>query len=115
MGPSDLADLKISQLPEQTFDSTIREQIIDRPKEASTSASAMSGENKKVGDVDSEIIAPDLDAKLDASVATTRIQVILPDGSRKVVTIDPRSKVAALFVKIRETYKLSYNRTLLTV
>lgn len=103
-----MADVRISQLPSEVFSPNRRNQVMKGPGGASSSAAepprpTFTGTGEKLGaadDTNDAVVSIDESAPLDDSVTTTRIQIILPNGSRKVLTISPRSKVSGLYAQI---------------
>lgn len=103
-----MADVRISQLPSEAFSPNRRNQVMKGPGGASSSATEQSrptftGTGEKLGatdDTNDVVIKIDESAQLDASITTTRIQIILPNGSRKVLTISPRSQVSELYLQV---------------
>lgn len=107
-GPFELADVKISRL-DIPFDANKLKNILNEGNPDSSSetlkAPTFNGAGEKLGNVcELETIIPDLTCTIDDSVQGTRIQVILPDGTKKVIKIEARASVSDLFAKIRAEY-----------
>lgn len=105
IGPHEIADVKITQVPNELFSSEKRDKITKRTALSEGSANSQptfTGNGEKIGENNSEIISVKLDAELDSSINTTRIQVVLPNGSRKVITISARAKVSELYAAIKK-------------
>jgi len=105
IGPFEMADVRISQLPGEVFSPERRNQIMKGPAASSSSEPqrpTFTGTGEKLGaDGSTEsIVSIDESAQLDASITNTRIQIVLPNGSRKVLTISARSKVSELYSQI---------------
>lgn len=58
---------------------------------------SFAGNGEKIGDSNSEFVLKDLKSELQPNTNTTRIQVILPSGARKVITIAARSTIIELY------------------
>ena len=107
IGPYELADVKITQVPNEPFSSERRDQITKRTDPSKLSAQykpAFAGNGEKIGEKNSEIITVNSDAELESSVSSTRIQVVLPNGSRKVITLSARAKVSELYSIVKKEY-----------
>lgn len=104
IGPYELADVKITQIPNVPFSPERREQIIkenDPNENLVPQKPSFVGNGEKLGDNNTEIISVNLSAELDPSITRTRIQIVLPNGSRKVITTSARSKVSDLYATIK--------------
>ena len=100
-----MADVRISQMPSEVFSPERRNKIMKGPAAASASEPArptFSGTGEKLGSDESNdvIVSNDESAQLDASITNTRIQIVLPNGSRKVLTISARAKVSELYSQV---------------
>lgn len=105
IGPFELADVKISQVRNEPFSPGRRDQITSKIEHAKASEPlkpSFAGTGEKIGENHSEIISANLAAELDPSIVTTRIQIVLPNGSRKVVTISASAKVTDLYLTVRK-------------
>lgn len=107
INPFEMADVRISQLPSEAFNPARRNQIMKGPGGGGSSEPArptFTGTGEKVGgssdDSKESVVSIDESAQLEDSITTTRIQIVLPNGSRKVLTISPRSKVSELYAQI---------------
>lgn len=105
--PFEMADVRISQLPSESFSPNRRNQVMKGPGASSAAEQpprpTFTGTGEKLGAADESndaIVSIDQTAQLDASITSTRIQVVLPNGSRKVLTISPRSKVSELYAQV---------------
>ena len=109
IGPFEMADVRISQLPSERYSTERRNQIMKGPTASSSEPPrpTFTGNGEKLGADESNeaIVAIDESAQLDSSITTTRVQVVLPNGSRKVITISARSKVSELYSQIAKEYE----------
>ena len=103
-----MADVRISQLPNERFSADRRNQIMKGPSGATSSTEpprpTFSGNGEKLGadDTNEAVVTIDQSAQLDSSITNTRVQVVLPNGSRKVITISARSSVSELYSQIEK-------------
>jgi hypothetical protein len=106
IGPYELADVKITQIPNETFNPDKRDKInkIDSNKISAQSKSPFVGNGGKIGINNSETISVNLESELGPSINSTRIQVVLPNGTRKVISISARSKVSELYSIVKKEY-----------
>lgn len=114
INPFEMADVRISQLPNEVFSPERRNQIISGPKSSSHQPSksaeptraSFTGIGEKLGNdsVDEECVVVNESAQLEESVTSTRIQIVLPNGTRKVMTMSPRSKVSELYGQVSKEY-----------
>lgn len=111
IGSYELADVKIIQVPNEPFSSERRVQITKKTVPSNISAQckpAFAGNGEKIGISDSEIISVNFDAELEPSISSTRIQIVLPNGSRKVITISSKAKVSELYSVVKKEYYLKF-------
>lgn len=105
IGPYELADVKISQLSNEPFSPERIKQVINRAdlgKSPEPSKPTFVGNGEKLGADHSETIAVDLAAELEPSISTTRIQVVLPSGSRRIISISARARVSELYSTVKK-------------
>lgn len=103
--PYELADVKISQLPNENFSPQRRSQIIGATEEGNKTeieGPKFVGAGEKLGSNFSETVSANENAQIDPSVVNTRVQIVLPNGSRKVISISVRSKIAELYASVRK-------------
>ena len=55
-----------------------------------------------MGENEIEIIEVKEDTQLDPKIDQTRIQVILPNGTRKVISISAQANVSELYKRVRD-------------
>lgn len=100
-----MADIKISQIPNENFSPQRRSQITnttDEANETSIDRPKFIGTGEKLGSNDSETISVNENAQIDPSTLNTRIQIVLPNGSRKVINVSARSKISELYAFTRQ-------------
>lgn len=78
--------------------------MVDQKGAAEDKAPTFAGSGERIGDTDSEIVLVNLSAELDSYTNTTRVQVILPSGARKVVNISARAKISELYAAVKKEY-----------
>lgn len=101
--PHELVDLRLSQLPDQMFNEKKRATIIQSgSNEDPAMPQLMVGEAKTVSE-NGEIPQITVDRSLvrNQDVTTTRLQIQLPNGTKKVITIDPHQKIMGLYEAVR--------------
>ena len=92
-------------MPTENFSPVRRSQIakiVDPSQQAKPLIPKFSGNGEKIGSNDAEVVLVDQNIQLESSVKITRIQIILPNGSRKVISISARAKISELYLNIRK-------------
>ena len=109
---NEIADIKITQLPDEKFDERKRGEIINASvpsaKFEKVTRQSFTGEGEKLGNESIETITPNTDAQINENIISTRIQVILPDGSRQVFNIAARAKISELYAIIKSKYSKTF-------
>lgn len=80
--------------------------MTDQKGEAEAKRPAFVGNGEKIGNVNTETVQVDASAELDSSINTTRIQVILPTGARKVVSLSAKAKIGELYEIVKKEYHI---------
>ena len=103
IGPFELADIRIAHFPNEPFSQQKKAQIIQKnslKENSEVQQPVFSGSGEKLGENEDEIISVNSDAKLDPNIINTRIQVVLPNGSRRVISISAYAKISELYSEI---------------
>ena len=100
-----MADVKITQISGEQFSEAKRSEIIGSSSGKANEAAkgpAFAGSGEKLGHNEIKIIKVDENAQLDPKIDRTRIQIVLPNGSRKIISISARAKICELYQIARE-------------
>lgn len=117
IGPYELADVKITQIPNEKFSEARRNQILHLADQKGVPADKKPlfvGNGEKIGNINSETVQVNDSAPLDSSI-TTRIQVVLPNGARKVITIAAQAKIAELYEIVKKEYDIKRTNNILMI
>jgi hypothetical protein len=103
INPNAAVDFKMTQIPDSTFDRSKQEEILKEDESSAKKKNPFSGNAETLGGcADNDVISVNYEAIIAENVTTTRIQVVLQNGSKKVVTINPRATIAELYTLIQE-------------
>lgn len=100
--PNAAVDFKMTQVPDSSFDRAKQLEILKGDESAAKKKNPFSGNAEILGDLNNETITVNLEASIAENVTSTRIQLVLPNGSKKVITINPRAPISELYHLIQQ-------------
>ncbi len=101
IAPNAAVDFKMTQVPGSKFDRAKQAEILKGEESVAKKKATFSGASETAGDAQTDVIFINSEATIAENIAITRIQVVLPNGSKKVITINPRASIAELYTLIQ--------------
>lgn len=99
--PNAVVDFKMTQ-EQSAFDPSKQAEILKGGEVAGKKKNPFSGNAETLGDANNDVITVNSEATIAENVTATRIQLVLPNGSKKVITINPRASIAELYGLIQK-------------
>lgn len=102
INPNAAVDFKMTQLPDLAYDKKKQKEVIQGDQGPPTKKDPFSGQAETLGEVKNDVVQINDQATIADTVLTTRIQVVLPSGSKKVITVNPRIIIDELYKIIQQ-------------
>lgn len=102
INPNAAVDFKMTQLPDLAYDKKKQKEVIQGDQGPATKKDPFSGQAETLGEVKNDAVQINDQATIADTVLTTRIQVVLPNGSKKVITVNPRIIIDELYKIIQQ-------------
>lgn len=92
----------MTQIPDKSYDHAKQLEILKKDESTAKKKHPFSGNPETTGDAHNEVISVNVEAEIADNIVTTRIQVVLPNGMKKVITINPRASISELYSHIQQ-------------